>query len=209
MSDNTPDKNSKDPLFLNKIFGAVLAAALLFFGLPQLSKALFGGGHHGGDGELHLAYCCVELDFGEAAAADAGETVYDLGALLADASVAAGERGSALCASCHSFDQGGANGTGPNLWNIVGRDVASVSGFNYSNALASLSGAWTYERLDKYLENSQEYVPGTSMAQRVSRDNKRAEILAYLGSLSNNPVAYPDPIPAPVEEASAAAADSE
>ncbi|MBL4619862.1 MAG: hypothetical protein JKX88_07180 [Marinicaulis sp.] len=45
----------KDPLFTNKIAGAILAALLLIFGLPQLTKALTGGGHHGGDGELHLA----------------------------------------------------------------------------------------------------------------------------------------------------------
>lgn len=200
MSDKKPSDSQNDPLFANKIGAAVIAAALLIFGLPQLSAAIFGGGHHGGDhGELHLAYCCVDLDVQAASGAEA-EPEKDLGTMMAEASMSSGERGSALCASCHSFNEGGASGTGPNLWDIVGRDIASVSGFNYSNALSAMDGAWTYENLDKYLANSQEYVPGTTMAQRIGRDDKRAELLIYLGSLSNDPVPYPAPVVAEVVE---------
>ena len=209
MSDNKPG-GQNDPLLFNKIAAAALAAMLLIFGLPQLAAALFGGGHHGGDDELHLAYCCVEIE--TSAAADEAEEVKDLGAMMADASMAAGERGSALCASCHTFEKGGANGTGPNLWNIVGRDIASVDGFGYSSALSALEGEWTYERLDAYLANSQEYVPGGSMVQRIARDNKRAELLVYLGSLSDNPMPYPEPLvveAAAEEGAEAAGADVE
>jgi cytochrome c len=194
MSDNKPGDDQKDPLLTNKIAAAGLAALLLIFGLPQLSAALFGGGHHGGDHEeLHLAYCCVELE--TTAASGEAEEVYDLGAMMADASVTAGERGAALCISCHTLVRGGANGTGPNLWNIVGREIAGVSDFNYTGALAGLDGVWTYERLDQYLANSQEYVPGGAMVQRIGRDNKRAELLAFLGSLSDNPMPFPEPLP--------------
>ncbi|MHA7873125.1 MAG: c-type cytochrome [Hyphococcus sp.] len=193
-----------DPLFGNKIAAAVLTALLLVFGLPQLTAAILGGGHHGGHhDELKLAYCCVELDFAAAAGEAAVEEAYDLGAMLASASVSSGERRAALCQSCHTFDEGGANGTGPNLWNVVGRQVAGVSGFNYSSALRDFGGEWTYERLDEYLRNSQEYVPGTAMVQRIGRDQQRAEILAYLGSLSSNPVDYPAPNAPAVEEARA------
>ncbi len=192
----------QDPLFTNKIAAAGLAALLLIFGLPQLTAAVLGGGHHGGHGEeLHLAYCCVEL---ETAAATGGEeeAPYDLGALLASASASGGERRAALCQSCHTFEQGGANGTGPNLWNVVGRPVAGVSGFNYSGALQEAGGDWTYERLDAYLRNSQEYIPGTAMVQRFPRDNQRADILAYLGSLSTNPEPFPAPMAVETTEAS-------
>ncbi|MEO1136139.1 MAG: c-type cytochrome [Pseudomonadota bacterium] len=183
----------KDPLLGNKIAGAALTALLLIFGLPQLTKALTGGGHHGGhDGELHLAYGGV-VDLGVAAGPEEAAPVLDLGTLLADASASAGERRAAICASCHTFDEGGANGTGPNLWNTVGRQVAGVAGFNYTNALSDAGGVWTYERLDAYLKNSQEYIPGTSMVQRFPRDPQRADILAYLGSLSANPVPFPEP----------------
>lgn len=191
--------SNKDPLLSNKIAGAILAALLLIFGLPQLTAAIFGGGHHGGghDEELHLAYCCVELETSTAAVTE--EAPADLGTLLATASVSGGERRAALCKSCHTFEEGGANGTGPNLWNVVNRPVAGVSGFNYSSALREFGGEWSYERLDGYLKDSQEYVPGTAMVQRFRKDDQRADLLAYLGSLSANPVAYPEPVV--VEEA--------
>ena len=196
----------KDPLLGNKIAAAVLTALLLVFGLPQLTGAIFGGGHHGGGaGELNLAYCCVELDFGGAAEA-AEEAPYDLGALLANASVAGGERRAALCRSCHTCEEGGATGTGPTLWNKMGAPVASRAGFNYTAALEGIGGVWTYERMDEYLRNSQAYVPGGGMVQRIPRDEHRADILAYLGSLSANPLPFPEPLPAPEPAAEEAAA---
>ncbi len=181
----------KDPLFTNKIAGAILAALLLIFGLPQLTAALTGGGHQGGDGELHLAYG-GDIQLETSASHGDPEPVVTLAQLLADASIAGGERRAALCKSCHTFEEGGANGAGPNLWNVVGRQVASVSGFNYTSALQEAGGVWSYDRLDAYLKNSQDYVPGTAMTQRFSRDNQRADFLAYLSSLSNNPVPFPE-----------------
>ncbi len=196
-----------DPLFGNKLAAALLVALLLFFGLPQLASSLVGGGaHHGGHGgELHLAYP-IEFETG-GPGGDEPVAVVDLGSLLANASASSGERKGALCKSCHSFEKGGANGTGPNLWDIVGRQVASVDGFNYSTALEDFGGEWTYERLDEYLKNSQGYIPGTAMVQRIGKDDQRADILAYLGSLSDSPVAFPEPTVAaeegatPVEDA--------
>lgn len=199
-----------DPLFSNKIAGAILAALLLVFGLPQLTGAVMGGGHGGGRGdELHLAYCCVDLGAQDHTAADEPAPV-DLGTLLANASISGGERRAALCKSCHTLDEGGADGTGPNLWNIVNRSVASVPGYNYSGALQAAGGVWSYDRLDEYLKNSKAYVPGTLMAQRFARDDQRADFLAYLGSLSASPAAFPAPtaaVEAPIEEAAAHGAE--
>ena len=199
-------KPAQDPLFGNKLAAALLTAGLLAVSLPQLSAALFaggahGGGHGGGHGEaLHLAYP-IEFQAEGAAAAEAVPEV-SLAALLAAASPAAGERRAAICKSCHSFEQGGPNGAGPNLWSVVGRPVASASGFNYSSALQGAGGTWTYDRLDAYLKNSQEYVPGTNMNQRFPKAEQRAELLAYLQTLSAEPVPFPA---APVEEAAVAA----
>ena len=208
MAENSnQDGRAPDQPLSNKIAMAILAALTLVVALPQIAGAVFGGGHHGGGhgDELHLAYCCVELET-QAGAAEA-PPVLDLGTLLANANVTAGERRAALCTSCHTFVRGGANGTGPNLWNIVGRPVASSDGFNYSGALSGFGGEWTYERLDGYLKNSQEYLPGTSMVQRFPRDNQRADILAFLGSLSESPVAFPEPAPAANDNAEAPAED--
>ncbi|MEM6413772.1 MAG: c-type cytochrome [Pseudomonadota bacterium] len=193
-----------DPLFGNKLAFAVIFALLLFFGLPQLSSALIGGGHHSRPGEeLHLAYP-IEFQVDTGGADVEKEPEVDLGALLAEASPDAGKRRVAGCASCHSFEQGGSNGVGPNLWGIVERQVAEVAGFNYSSALKEFGGVWSYDRLDKYLENSKAYVPGTNMNQRYSKPTHRAEILAYLSTLHESPVAFPEPLPAaPVEAADA------
>jgi cytochrome c len=191
----------QDPLLGNKIAGAALAALLLIFGLPQLTAALTGsGGHHGGGhgGELHLAYGGdIEL---ETTAPKEEAPVADLGTLLANASISGGERRAALCKSCHTFEQGGADGTGPNLWNVVNRPLASESGFNYSGALKAAGGVWSYDRLDQFLTNSAGYIPGTSMAQRFARPEQRADILAYLSTLAANPAPFPAPA-APAESA--------
>lgn len=194
----------KDPLFGNKIAGAILAALLLFFGLPQLAKSLFGSSHGGGheakseeEGHPFPQYPVAFAQDG--AGAEEAEAEPDLGTLLANASVAGGERRSAICRSCHTFEKGGANGAGPNLWDIVGRPVASHEGFNFTPALKEFGGTWTYERLDAFLENSAELVPGTGMAQRFPKPEQRADLLAFLSTLSDDPVPFPEPA-APEEE---------
>ncbi len=191
----------KDPLFVNKIFGALLASALIFFGLPQLANAVLGGApHHGKPHEVHFAYA-PELKLegsghgGEAAAVD-------FGALLAAASPDAGKRRTALCASCHTFEKGGANMQGPNLYGVVGAPVASHAGFNYSSALKAFGGTWTYERLNAFIQSPQKAVAGTAMSfAGIAKAEQRAEVLAYLRSLSDSPMDFPAPA------AAAAAAD--
>ena len=199
----------KDELYGNTIAMAGLTAALLFFAPPVIMKTVDTLSHHGGDhhGEEHsddnplgLAYNPAELVF-----ANAGATVVepevDLGTLLAAASADKGARSAAVCKSCHSFEQGGANSTGPNLWNIVGKEVAAADGFKYSKAVTDFGGTWTYDRLDGYLENSQKYIPGTAMVQKIRKEEKRADILAYLQTLSSAPVPFPAPVvPADVIE---------
>lgn len=211
----------KDSLFTNKLAAAILIVLLLFIGLPVISHTFIVllEGHHGDhhyeeENPFGLAYTPYAELVGAAAAGAEEEEVVSLGCLLADADPARGERGAGICASCHSFNEGGANGTGPNLWNIVGRDIAGVAGFGYSSALEGLEGDWTYEKLDPYLYDSQAYVPGTQMAQKIRKDNKRADILAYLGTLTNgDPVPFPECVPpasdedTPMEEVAEDAAD--
>lgn len=198
----------QDELYWNKVAFVALATLLLFFGLPILVNAFYGGGGHGSPaahegehGEEHaeegnplgLAYP-IEFTLEGGGAAEAAPEA-DLGTLLAEASAASGERGVAICKACHTFEQGGANGTGPNLWGVIGRDIASEAGFSYTGALQAEEGVWTYEAMDAFLANSQAYVPGTAMAQRIGKADKRADILAYLSTLtSGTPVAFPQPM---------------
>lgn len=124
----------------------------------------------------------------------------DLGTLLVSADPARGKSTAQVCASCHTFDQGGANRVGPNLWGIVGRDIGSKGGFAYSPAVAGHHGAWTYEELDRWLASPAREIPGTKMTFNGLRNPKdRANVLAYLSTLGPARVPYPAPRPA-VEE---------
>lgn len=124
----------------------------------------------------------------------------DLGTLLASADAERGKGTARLCASCHTFDQGGANRVGPNLWGVVGRDVGGKGGFAYSPAIAGHAGAWTYQELDRYLASPARAIPGNKMAFNGVRNPKdRANLLAYLATLGGARVPYPAPKPVSAE----------
>ena len=121
----------------------------------------------------------------------------DLGTLLARADAAKGQASARVCVSCHSFQQGGANGIGPNLWAIVGRTVGREPGFAYSQALAVQQGSWSYERLDHWLMSPARAVPGNKMGfAGIRNPQDRANVLAYLGQLGAAPAPFPPPQPA-------------
>lgn len=121
----------------------------------------------------------------------------DLGTLLASADAAKGASVARTCGSCHTFDQGGPDRIGPNLWAIVGRDIGARGGFAYSKAIAAQPGSWTYEQLDQYLASPARAIPGNKMAfGGIRRAPDRANLLAYLGSLSAVRAPYPAPKPA-------------
>lgn len=133
-------------------------------------------------------------------AAPAAAAPVDLGTLLAGADAERGKGTAKLCASCHTFEQGGPNRVGPNLWGLVGRDVGSRGGFAYSPAMARHTGAWTYQELDRYLTSPGRAIPGNKMAFNGVRNPKdRANLLAYLGTLGSTRVPYPAPKAIPAE----------
>jgi cytochrome c len=139
------------------------------------------------------------------AAAPAVAAPVDLGTLLASADAERGKGTAKLCASCHTFEQGGANRVGPNLWGVVGRDVGGAGGFAYSPAISGHPGAWTYEELDRYLASPARAIPGNRMAFNGVRNPKdRANLLAYLGTLGGARVPYPPPRPVAAAEPKAA-----
>ncbi len=109
------------------------------------------------------------------------------------------------CTSCHNADNGGANGTGPNLWNVVGTAAGAKGDFKYSNALASSGITWTYEELDGFLKKPTKYVSGTNMNfVGLKKESDRAAVIELLRQASAAPKAKPEPIlaeaPAPAEE---------
>jgi cytochrome c len=118
----------------------------------------------------------------------------DLGTLLAAADPAAGEKVFAKCVSCHTVEQGGANGIGPNLYGVVGKPIGKhAAGFAYSSALADHGGEWTYENMDEWLANPRGFAPGTKMSfAGLSSPEDRANVIAYMHANGGGP-AFPAP----------------
>jgi len=141
-------------------------------------------------------------------AADAGEGEAgqsEIIALLASADAGKGEQSAALCKVCHTFDAGGAAVIGPNLHNVVGHKIAAHEGFTYTPALKKHGeDAWTYENLDAWLTNPQAFAAGTSMAfPGIADAKKRADVIAFLMSMTENPPPLPEAAPAEEEAAPA------
>lgn len=87
------------------------------------------------------------------------------------------------CAACHSNDDSGQHGAGPNLKGVVGRPLGKAKGFAYSTALRNAKGIWTPERLNAFLSSPATAIPGTNMAfAGLSKEEDRAAIIRYLQS---------------------------
>lgn len=130
----------------------------------------------------------AEGEAAEAPAEGAGGVV----AMLASADAEAGAKVSRKCAACHSFDEGGPNKVGPNLWDIVGQDIAKHEDFKYSDALAEREGNWTYENLSAFLSNPRDYAPGTKMSfAGIKDDEDLANLIAFLREQSGDPQPLP------------------
>ena len=125
--------------------------------------------------------------------------------MLASADVKRGETAAKKCQACHTFEKGGPNRVGPNLWGIVGRDKASHAGFNYSAAMKAQKGNWALEDLNHFLLNPRVAVPNTNMTfVGLPRGKERADVLAYLNTLSDNPAPLPKAAATPAPEKQAA-----
>ena len=107
---------------------------------------------------------------------------------LATADVAKGEASFKKCTSCHSIDQGGANGQGPNLYAILGDGIAQGrGGFAFSDALKAKGGKWDWASLNSWLEAPSAFASGTKMSFAGLTDpQERANVMAYLNSKGSN-----------------------
>lgn len=108
--------------------------------------------------------------------------------LLCNSALAQGlgdaERGKSLyanqCIACHSLD---VNLAGPRHRGVFGRRIAALADFEYSSALLAKGGTWNEQKLDEWLRNPKEFVPGSKMGYSVSDPQERMHIIAYLRSL--------------------------
>jgi cytochrome c len=170
-----------DSYRINKILGLMLGTAL-FLQVIHIVDASFIPGKEAKLGS--------EVAVKEEQPAAAGAQSID--SLLASASPEHRAQIAKQCEICHNLQEGQGPKVGPALYGIVDRPIASVAGFNYTPALKAKGGKWTFAALNKWLSNPRADVPGTAMTfAGLSSDKQRADVIAYLDTLSKNPVPLP------------------
>ena len=182
------------------------AGWVLFAGIVALGSSVASSLYFRADKVEHSEKMGYFIEGGQEGA-DGGAPAYDLGTVLAAADPAAGEKIFAKCATCHTINQGGANGIGPNLYGTVGEPIGKgKGGFAFSSALSGHGGNWTYENLDPWLKSPKAFAPGTKMSfAGLSKPEDRANVIAYLKASGGGPD-YPAP-KAAAPAATAAPAD--
>jgi cytochrome c len=187
----------------NKIFGAILGTALfvvaLNIGIGMLMKP-----HKSEKPGMDVAVTEPTGPTGQTPVADVAP---DWGTVIPAADVAAGEKVHQRCLQCHDFAKGGPNKIGPNLYGIMGAKHARIAGFAYSPAMTALADKdWGYNEMYEFMKNPKGAIPGTKMAfAGLSKQGDRVNLIAYLRTLSDAPIAIPAAKPA--EPAPAAPAE--
>jgi cytochrome c len=171
---------------LNKILGAILGTCLITLALNIAAGAIFSPQKPAKPGYM------IAVKTEASGKKEAPPKEKPLPVRLASASIDKGKSIGKQCQACHTFEKGGPNRVGPNLWNIVGEPRGVGRGFNFSSAMKSKGGKWTFEELDKFLTDPRGYIPGTAMTfAGVKNDQQRADVIAFLHTLSD----HPEPLP--------------
>jgi cytochrome c len=194
----------------NTIAGWVLFAGIIALGAGIVSGKVF---HDERPEKMGYPIEGVEEEGGE------GGSGPSIASLLPTADPAKGEAVFKKCVACHTINQGGANGIGPNLYGVVGKPHGHLPNFAYSDALKGVPGNWTFEAMDAWLTSPRKYAPGTKMTfAGLGNPEDRANLIAYLNTQGSNlplPAAGAAPAEgekaaeAPAGEATAAAADAQ
>jgi cytochrome c len=166
---------------INKVLGFMLGTLLFVQALRIIDGAFLPSKPH---------ETALSAEQGKATGEVANDPQFDK--LLASASAERGAQIAKQCGVCHNFEEGQGPKIGPDLYGVVDRPVASVNGFNYTPALKKKGGKWTFAALNKWIANPRSDVPGTAMTfAGISNEKQRADVIAYLDTLSKNPVPLP------------------
>jgi cytochrome c len=169
----------------NKIAGAILAAMILAMVSGIIANMLV----HPKPLEKAAYEIAGAAETASPSAASAPAGPEPIAPLLATADPAAGKDKAKICLTCHSFDKGGPNKIGPNLYGVVGDEIAhDRGGFAFSDVLKAKGGTWTVDTLNEWLWKPQSFARGTKMTFiGLPKPQDRANVIAYLNSLSDSP----------------------
>src|SRR6056297_974859 len=196
-----------DTMTLTKTAGAFCGALLIFMLGNWAAESIYSMG--GGHGEDHAQGYVIDTGEDEAAE-EVADAAPDMAAIFASADASKGERVFNKCKACHVLEDG-ANGVGPHLYDVVGRDVGAVGDYGYSGALSEVADVWTAEELYAFLENPAGYAPGTSMGfAGLGKSEDRANVIAYMDQVDGETdIVIEAAAEAPAEEAAAEEAPAE
>ena len=193
------DEGSGD--LFNTAAGWVLFAAGLGLGLSILSDKYFHAYDYDDGAEEQIFVIEVADEGGEEAEMTMAQALN-----MDGVDVSARERVFAKCQACHTIEQGGANGSGPNLYGVMGASKGANPGFGYSAALTATGGTWGWDEMNEWLENPRGYIDGTSMGfAGLSKIEDRAAVALYMNSFGSN-LPVPEYVAEAAEEAEAEAA---
>ena len=186
----------------NTAFGWILFSGVIALGASSISSMYF----QADDPEMpeKPGY------FIEAAEEEgAEESGPSLANLLAAGTASACEGIFAKCQACHTINQGGANGIGPNLWGVMGEPIGEGrGGYAFSSALSGHGGNWTFENMDAWLASPRKFAAGTKMSfAGLGKPEDRANLMAWLNTQGSNIALPPPPVEEP-EEGDAPAQDN-
>lgn len=187
-----------DTMTMTKVVGAFCGALLVYLLGNWVGEALY---HPSAPEQQAYVIDTGEEETGEAEAAPEQDII----AMVQEASADDGARVFRQCQACHNAEAE-QNGAGPHLVGVMGRQIASVGGFNYSGALPD--GEWGIENMDPWLENPSDWAPGTSMGYAGLGDMQdRADVIKYL--ISHSPdYQMPEPAAAGSDDEAAAAEET-
>ena len=181
---------------INKILGALLGTCLVLVAMHIASGAIFTPAPPAKPGYVIEVKAEAPQSGAPTAPAEA-----PIETLLASASPERGAQVAKQCQACHNFQEGQGPKVGPDLYGVVGRAVASAPNFNYTAAIKKLGGNWTFDALNKWLTKPSADAPGTAMTfAGLANAKQRADVIAYLNTLS------PHPTPLPTAQGAAAPA---